>query len=295
LRQLVLLGLDPVIRADAGPGPDGEVPDSRPGDVVTMPVADERQAALFEDRAVLLRGLDHALEQGEFEEALRALRSFEAVYGPPAEGPPSPILESLAGACWDSPGAALDTWTSVEAGLRPGPRRRIRTGVFVRLLRSRAPDALARARPECLPAVAAFLDSAPGRPEGEGRREARRLVREALLEGRTLEPLDFRHDEPVAEALAEDMPPRWLACLGAVRRLWPAPPLSATEAGTLVARQPDAFAADDPALAFWRCLRVAETPACPDEALHEARRRMKALQPELHEAFMRRILPRLGG
>lgn len=289
-----MLGLDPVIRADAGPGPDGEVSDSRPGDVVAMPVVDERQAALFEDRAVLLRGLDHALEQGEFEEAQRALRSFEAVYGPPAEGPPSPCLESLAGASWDSPGAGLDAWTSVEADLRPGPRRRIQTGVFVRLLRSCAPDALVRARPECLPALAVFLESAPGRPGGEGRREARRLVGETLLEGRTLEPLDFRHDEPVAEVLAEDMPPRWLACLGAVRRLWPAPPLSTGEADEFVAPRPDAPAADDPALAFWRCLRVAETPACSDEALHEARRRMKALQPELHNAFMRRVPPRPG-
>jgi hypothetical protein len=294
LRQLVLLGLDPVIRADAGPGPAGEVSDSRRGDVVAMPVVDERQAALFEDRAVLLRELDHALEQGEFEEALPALRSLEAVYGPPAEGPPSPCLESLARASWDSPGAGLDAWTSVETSLRHGPHRRIRTGVFVRLLRSFGPDALVRARPECLPALAAFLESAPGRPAGEGRREARRLVGEALLDGRALEPLDFRHDEPVADTLAEDMPPRWLACLGAVRRLWPAPPLSAAEADPLVARQPDALAAEDPALSFWRCLRVAETPECSDEALHEARRRMKALQPELHNALMRRAPPWLA-
>ena len=289
-----MLGLDTVIRADADPGPGGEVSDSRPGDVVATPVVDERQGTLFEDRAVLLRGLDHALEQGEFEEALRVLRSLEAVYGPPADGPPSPCLESLARISWERPGEALDTWVSIEPVLRPGPRRRIRTGVFVRLLRSHAPDALVQARPECLPALAAFLESAPGRPEGEGRREARRLVREALLEGRTLEPLDFRHDKPVAEVLAEDMSPRWLACLGAVRRLWPAPPLPAAEADNLVARQPDAAAADDPALAFWRCLRVAETPACSDEVLHEARRRMKALQPELHAAFMRRVPLRPG-
>jgi hypothetical protein len=57
----------------------------------------------------------------------------------------------------------------------------------------------------------AFLDFAPSRPEGAGRREARRLVREALLAGRPLEPLDFRHDELVADTLAEDMPPRWRA------------------------------------------------------------------------------------
>jgi hypothetical protein len=51
----------------------------------------------------------------------------------------------------------------------------------------------------------------PAGRRGAGRREARRLVREALLAGRPLEPLDFRHDELVADTLAEDMPPRWLA------------------------------------------------------------------------------------
>jgi hypothetical protein len=145
-----------------------------------------------------------------------------------------------------------------------------------------------RSRPDCLPVLAAFLESAPGRAEGEGRREARRLVRDALLEGRALEPLDFPHDGPVADVLAEDMPSRWLACLGAVRRLWPAPPLSPAETNALAAGRTDALAACDPALEFWRCLRVADTPACPDERLHEARRRMKALHPELHAAYMRR-------
>jgi len=290
-----LLGLDPIIRADADSGPGGEVSDSRPGDFVATTVVDERQAALFEDRAVLLRGLDHALEQGEFEEALRALRSFEAVYGQPAEGPPGAGLERLARISWEGAGEALDTWASVEPFLRSGTRRRVRDGVFVRLLASHAPESLVRARPDCLPPLSVFLETAPGRLEGEGRREARRLVRDALLTGRVLEPLDFRHDEAVALVLAEDMAPGWLACLGAVRRLWPVPPLSTGEADPLLGPRPDALPAEEPALAFWRCLRVAETPACPEEALHEARRRMKALQPELHLAFMRRASPRLSG
>jgi hypothetical protein len=41
-------------------------------------------------------------------------------------------------------------------------------------------------------------------------------------------------------------------------------------------------------MAFWQCLRVAETPGCPEELRHAARRRMKQLHPELHAAFMRR-------
>jgi hypothetical protein len=85
----------------------------------------------------------------------------------------------------------------------------------------------------------------------------------------------------VEEVLAEHLTPRWLACLGSVRRPWPAPPLSPSEIVVLGAGRTDAFAADDPALRFWHCLRAAEAPGCPSEVLHEARRRMKALHPDL--------------
>jgi hypothetical protein len=184
---------------------------------------------------------------------------------------------------------------AIEPALPPAPRRRAERGIFVRLLAAHPSEDLVRARPACLPALASFLLVAPGRPEGEGRREARRLVRDALLAGRTLEPLHFAADEAVEELLAEDLPPRWLACLGSVRRLWPAPPLSPSEIDRLGAGGSGALAADDPALAFWHCLGAAEAPGCPNEVLHEARRRMKALHPDLHAAFMRRLPPRLGG
>jgi len=42
------------------------------------------------------------------------------------------------------------------------------------------------------------------------------------------------------------------------------------------------------ALEFWRCLQVAESVDTPEEVLHEARRRMKRLSPELHALYMRR-------
>jgi hypothetical protein len=44
---------------------------------------------------------------------------------------------------------------------------------------------------------------------------------------------------------------------------------------------------DHPALAFWGCLRLAESPDCPDDLRQEARRRMKQLDPGLHALFMR--------
>jgi len=295
VKQLTLLGLEPVssLSADSAPNADGADPGS--AGAVRMSVVDERQVTLFADRTVLLREIDYTLEQGEFEGALRALRALQDLYGSPAEGPPAASLESLAGLSWEDPGEVLDGWVAIGPALQQALRKRAQTGVFVRLLAAHASEDLVRARPGCLPALASFLPVAPGRPEGEGRREARRLIRDALLAGRTLEPLHFTDDEAVEELLAEDLPPRWLACLGSLRRLWPAPPLSPSEIVVLGAGRTDALEADDPALRFWHCLRAAEAPGCPSEVLHEVRRRMKALRPDLHAAFMRRLPPRLDG
>ena len=64
----------------------------------------------------------------------------------------------------------------------------------------------------------------------------------------------------------------WLACLGALRRLWPVPPLTAGEVDPLLWSLSDAPPIVDPALAFWHCLRVAETPACPVDSCAVSRR-----------------------
>ena len=97
--------------------------------------------------------------------------------------------------------------------------------------------------------------------------------------------------EALADLLAEDLPPRWLACLGRIRRLGPASPATGTEWEPPVAVARGDAADEEPAAAFWRCLRLAESPACPDELRQEARRRMKQLHPELHAQFMRRAGP----
>jgi hypothetical protein len=45
-------------------------------------------------------------------------------------------------------------------------------------------------------------------------------------------------------------------------------------------------------MAFWQCLRLAESPGCPDHLLQQARRRMKQIHPDLHALFMRRAASR---
>ena len=291
-RQLTLFGAEP----QPLPAADDQA-DSSASAASTGMETDSGQIDLFADRVVLERDLDLAIAGGRFEEADRLCQVLRQDYGGHRAVEDLAFLERLAGPLWARPPAeALSLWAEIDHGLgeRSGRRARLREGVFARLLESHTPEALAEARPECLPDVVRVLAAGPERTPGEGTRRARGLVRDALLAGRPLSSLDFRHDEGLAELLAEDVPPQWLACLGLVRRLWPAP---RPDEGDLAAfrRGPAAEARSDEAsaaLAFWQCLRASESPDCPEPLLHEARRRMKALRPELHAAYMRRAVPR---
>lgn len=99
----------------------------------------------------------------------------------------------------------LATWAEIDAVLEPNAplQARVRDGVFARLLELHAPEGLAEVRPECLPALTHVLVRST--EPSDGRRRARLLVRDALVAGRGLEPLDFRHDPPVADLLAENL------------------------------------------------------------------------------------------
>ena len=260
-----------------------EAPAAAPAEAV-----DDRQLDLFADRAVLARELDAAITGGWFE-AVAALRArVEEDVGPDAARSLAP-LALFDGVAWDPPETALSVWADVDRLLagRPRLREQVRTGVFGRLLQSQRPAKLLAARPECLPVLARVVRERPDRPPEEGRREARALVRDSLLAGRPLEPLDFHDDQEVADLLAEDRDPRWLACLGRIRRLWPTTPPRGAEWESLGQVARGAARVDHPALEFWGCLRLAESPDCPDDLRQQARRRMKQLAPELHALFMR--------
>jgi hypothetical protein len=270
------------VSASSDPAPP-EAPAAAPVSAV-----DDRQLDLFADRAVLARELDAAIAGGRFE-AVAALRArVEEDFGPDAARSLASLVR-FEGVAWDPPDTPLSVWVEVDHLLAGQPRLRdqVRTGVFGRLLQSQRPARLLAARPECLPALARVLRERPDRSPEEGRRDARALVRDSLLAGRLLEALDFHDDPAVADLLAEDLDPRWLACLGRIRRLWPAPPPRGAEWESLGHVARGAAPVDHPALAFWGSLRLAESPDCPDDLRQQARRRMKQLAPELHALFMR--------
>ncbi|MCI0546567.1 MAG: hypothetical protein L0027_04725 [Candidatus Rokubacteria bacterium] len=254
---------------------------------------DSGQIELFADHVVASRELDAAIAAGRFEEANCLRLSMDAVFSPSETSRCLAPLDLLAGVAWEGPPPkALSVWAEIDTLLadRPSLRARVRTGAFTRLLRSHSPRDLLAARPDCLPALAHALRGCGRSPE-EGRLEARALVRDSLLAGRTLDALAFREDETLADLLAEDLPPRWLACLGRIRRLWPGPPPRDSEWEALREIARGEVGSEDPALVFWHCLRLAESPSCPDDLRHQARRRMKQLHPDLHRLFMRRAAP----
>jgi hypothetical protein len=93
-------------------------------------------------------------------------------------------------------------------------------------------------------------------------------------------------DDPAfVDLLAENRGPGWLACVGALRRLWPVPSADAADLALLLPPGPDDD--DERGRQFWACLR--RTVACgrDDPALGDARKRMKQLDADLHAQFMR--------
>lgn len=113
--------------------------------------------------------------------------------------------------------------------------------------------------------------------------EAAALLRDALLGGLEPAPGEF-DDGRIVDLLAEDQGPVWLACLGALRQLWPVPPLGTSELGTLVVDSQDG---DERGREFWACLRCTVACVRDDPAAVAARKRMKQLDGEMHALFMR--------
>jgi hypothetical protein len=267
-----------------------------PGEGAQEPIADEPapgsgQLELFADYAVLARELELAIVDGRFEEAMQTRLVMVEAFGPSEALRDLAWLDPLAATPWEGPPAApLSVWAEVDRQLcaRPPLRDRVRRGAFTRLLRAHTAAELMEARPQCLPILVRALLSQAERSAEDARLEARGLIRDSLAAGRTLDPLDFPEDEPVADLLAEDLSPAWLACLGRVRRLWPSPPPRDPEWAALREIARGDAGSEDPAMAFWQCLRLAESPSCPEGLRHAARRRMKQLHPGLHAAFMRR-------
>ena len=288
MEQLSFPGLEP--RAIPGETPAPPIEEGTQG---AAPPADERQLGLFADRVAIEREIDHALHVGDFEEALRLREIHRETYGAAPATAGLGFLDILGANPWGRPPAeALSAWEAADEDLRDRPvlRRRVRDGFFRRLLAVNEMAELAK-HPSCVGALLSFLTSEARAAGSDRSTEARRLVRDLLLSDRPIAAVGIERDAPLADLLAEDMTPRWLACLGAVRRLWPVPAATALDLPAFEG----GLASEEAALRFWQCLRVAETPGRPEALLLEARRRMKRLQPDLHALYMRRTRPATEG
>ncbi len=288
LRQLTLFETEPRPLGREGGGP---------GESEARSLADSSepgpdQIDLFSERARLARDVDDALREGDFSQALRLRCLFEENHGVSEETRALRLLEGFDEALASPvPEEALGAFHNLDPSFDEHPRLRrlLRTGVFGRLLRSHSPDDLASASPASIPILAWFLAAGPAASPEEGMRQARRLVRDALVAGRRLESLDFRWDEALTDLLAEDDSPPWLACLGVIRRVWPATRPGPEPLGAVPAPMAGSASEEVAALAFWSCLRAAENRDATESTLYEARRRMKALRPAFHALYMRRI------
>lgn len=113
--------------------------------------------------------------------------------------------------------------------------------------------------------------------------EAAALLRDVLLGGGEPAPGDF-DDARIVDLLAENHRPVWLACLGALRQLWPVPPADLSELAPVVADSQDD---DERGREFWTCLRYTVSCGRDDPTAVAARKRMKQLDADMHALFMR--------
>ena len=249
-----------------------------------------KQMFLFEDRVVMIGELEQALRSADYRKALEVKDNLEQMYGASAVPPGLTYLERLGADFWErpiEPGERLSGWRTIARELDGGGRRfrRARNAFFRRLFSLESPDELIRCDPECVVPVANTLYDLEEPTEGG------RAVRNALLLGCDIRPLDLE-DEALSDLLSEDLPPRWLACLGGLRRIWPLPrpephEVAAFEREMRASAPLEPLEDDERALSFWRCLCVARLGSSVNERLlQEARKRMKRLNPELHAVHM---------
>jgi hypothetical protein len=272
--------------------------DAPPSELATAGVADEGseahvaqvlpgQRGLFTAERELVGQIEAALASGRFEDARRHRDALVALDGPSTRTRELGTLEVVGDAgFWDRPlPVVVNEWLALQRHLDalPNLRRLICDGGLSRLLERHAPTELVRAAPAMLAPITNRLCTAAdaGDPLPA---DAAALLRDALLAGHEPVPGDFAAAR-FADLLAENHCPAWLACLGALRHLWPVPPAEdASElAPTAGACQDD----DERGRQFWACLQRTVSCSRDAPAAVAARIRMKQLDPDMHALFMR--------
>ncbi len=241
------------------------------------------QLSLFEGKVPLVGEIESALADGDYGLARAAYDRLRSTY--PEDGSVAffEFLSLIPPGVWTAPmrlEERLSVWRTIAARHATGTpfHRAIRDGFFRRLLRIERASALAVSHAWVAPDVANHLRSA-----GDWR-AGREVVRDVLLAGEQLKPLAF-DDGDVSDVLGEEGEPEWLASLGAIRRIWPRLLPKTSDMERLSAPIP--AEEREKALDFWFCLSVSGIGTrLPEETRRNAHRRMKQLNPLLHEEFM---------
>ena len=245
------------------------------------------QAELFTVERELIGQIEAALASGRFEDARCCRDSLAALEGPPAGTSDLAALDVIGEArFWDRElPVVMSDWLTLTTHLQtlPSLGRLMCDGGLSRLMARYAAAEIISAAPTMLPTLTNRLCRAAG-DHGDIPADAAMMVRDALLNGRELAPDDFA-DARIVDVLAEDYPPAWLASLGALRHLWPVPPMGPSE----LAAATDTRSTDDDerALQFWTCLRRTVSGGRDDPQAVAARMRMKQVDPDMHALFMR--------
>jgi len=286
-QQPSLPGFDRPV-ADAGPA--NRNPNAGPLaiDDAGVPVL-PGQLALFTAERELLGLMYAAIGRGRFEEALEHREELIAREGPSRAMREVALLARFGvPTFWTRPpGEVLRDWLPLERDSNASAvlATLLSDGLVARLLETHEPAVLVREVPGVLGPLVNFLATA----NSDAGFDPAVLLRDALLAGHTPAPNDF--DEPAfVDLLAENRGPGWLACVGALRRLWPVPSADGPELALPLPPVPDDD--EERGRQFWTCMR--RTMACgrDDPGGVETRKRMKQLDADLHGQFMRQGLRR---
>lgn len=268
--QMSLFG-GPDVAPSAGPSaPEAPPPAPDPPELPVHPA----QIGLFGAAAEARVAVEELIAEARFGEAVAKAREIERSFGSFFVVPDAACFEPLA--ALDLASADLATirlaWRSARDQARHSWRRQDLAAALVRRLHPVTGLDLVGTD------VVLLADVAELKRRSDRVDVERILVRDALLAGMALEP-DVVGDEAVRNLLREDLQPEWLACLGVMLGVWPAPGGGETVEDPRTDREC--------ALAFCDCLSVAMRPAAhPPAAVIAARMRMRELNRELHARHM---------
>jgi hypothetical protein len=272
----------PRVEADSTDGGQSGVPESAgvlPG-----------QTELFTAERELIGQIEAALASGRFEDARLYRDALTVIEGASAGLPDLAALDVIGEArFWDRAlPAVLSDWLALDQTLKTPPNfgRLMCDGGLSRLTERYAAAEIVAAAPTMLATLTNRICMAAGE-NGDLPPDATKLVRDALLDGRELVPDAFT-DDRIIDVLAEDCRPVWLACMGALRNLWPVPPVDPFALNAITATDEESNDEDERALQFWACLRRTVSYGRDHPEAVASRMRMKRLHPDMHALFMRR-------